>query len=138
MRIEDFTLNPRLAAGTVELGDMRLSRLLLMKDANFPWLILVPQRPGKRDFHDLDPMDQYRVCDEITRCSEAFLLLYRPFKINVAALGNQVPQLHVHVIARYEDDAAWPNPVWGTPPKPYAPEALAQRVEELRGELFHR
>lgn len=115
---------------------LRLSKLLLINDANYPWLVLVPQRPRKHDFHDLDPMDQYRVCDEITMCSEALQQLYSPDKINVAALGNVTPQLHIHIIARFHDDPAWPAPVWGKiPAKFYEVQALDQRLVELRDEV---
>lgn len=131
-----FELHPDLARDCAELGRLRLSRLLLMNEARWPWLILVPERPGKRDFHDLDPLDQYRVCDEITACSEALQRLYAPQKINVAALGNAVPQLHVHVIARFGDDPAWPRPVWGVgTPQPYAEAGLEARRHELRRAL---
>ncbi len=113
-----------------------LSQILLMKDANFPWLVLVPQRPGLRDFHDLDAADLALATREIVAASRVFEDSLRPDKINVAALGNQVPQLHVHVIARFHDDPAWPKPVWGVlPPKDYAPDALAARVEALRSAL---
>lgn len=135
---ENFELHPDLARDGIEVMDLRLSRLLLMNDAAWPWLVLVPQRPNKKDFHDLDPMDQYRVCDEITLCSQAFSRLFSPDKVNVAALGNMTPQLHIHVIARFTDDPAWPGPIWGTQEKqPYAAHQLEERVLALRRELSH-
>ena len=113
-----------------------LSQILLMKDANFPWLVLVPQRPGLRDFHDLEPADLALATREIVAASRVFEDSLRPDKINVAALGNQVPQLHVHVIARFHDDPAWPKPVWGVlRPKEYAPETLAAQVDAFRSAL---
>ncbi len=113
-----------------------LSQILLMKDANFPWLVLVPQRTGLRDFHDLEPADLALATREIVAASRVFEDSLRPDKINVAALGNQVPQLHVHVIARFHDDPAWPKPVWGVlPPKAYAPETLAAQVDAFRSAL---
>ena len=128
-----FELHPDLARDGIEVGRLRLSRLLLMNEARWPWLILVPQHSGLRDFHDLDPMDQYRLCDEITACSSALQQLYKAHKINVAALGNMTPQLHVHVIARFRDDAAWPKPIWGLlPPEPYSEAAQEARLYELR------
>ena len=132
----DFQLHERLAADTVPVTVGPLSQILLMTDANFPWLVLVPQRPGLRDFHDLEPADLALATREIVAASRVFEDSLRPDKINVAALGNQVPQLHVHVIARFHDDPAWPKPVWGVlPPKAYESDALAARVEALRSAL---
>jgi diadenosine tetraphosphate (Ap4A) HIT family hydrolase len=88
--------------------------LLLMNDARFPWCILVPRRPALRDLHDVAGADRMALFDEIDDVSRALGRLVSPDKINVAALGNQVPQLHVHVIARKTTDAAWPLPVWGS------------------------
>jgi diadenosine tetraphosphate (Ap4A) HIT family hydrolase len=135
---EDFTLDPRLRADTIEVDRWDLSLVLLMNDANYPWLILVPQRPGLRDLHDLVPPDLLRLSAEIVRASNLLIALFpddhKPDKMNVAALGNQVPQLHVHVIARFTDDPAWPKPVWGAaPPQSYSEAALAQRLRRLRG-----
>ena len=132
----DFELHPDLARDGVEVGRLRLSRLLLMKEARWPWVVLVPERPGMRDLHDLDSLEQYRLCDEITLCSNVLQQLYKADKINVAALGNMTPQLHVHLIARFTDDPAWPKPVWGAlPPDPYSAAALEARLHELRQAL---
>jgi diadenosine tetraphosphate (Ap4A) HIT family hydrolase len=133
-----FQLDERLRADTVEVERWDLSLVLLMNDANYPWLILVPQRPGLRDFHDLVGPDLLRLTAEIVRASNRLIALFpddhKPVKMNVAALGNQVPQLHVHVIARFADDPAWPKPVWGAvPPQPYSEAALKQRLKRLRG-----
>ncbi|MCG8593149.1 MAG: HIT domain-containing protein [Kiloniellales bacterium] len=129
----DFQLHERLAADCVAVTAGPLSQVLLMKDANFPWLVLVPQRAGLRDFHDLAPADLTTATREIVAASRVLQDSLRPDKINVAALGNQVPQLHVHVIARFHDDPAWPNPVWGVlPPEDYAPDALTTRVAAFR------
>lgn len=108
-----FQLHPQLAADTLRVADLTLCRVLLMNDARYPWLILVPRRPQLRDLHEVDPSDSGVLFNEIRRASEALEHVYSPFKINVAALGNQVPQLHLHVIARFKEDAAWPGPVWG-------------------------
>ena len=130
----EFELHPQLAADTVDVDDWACCRVLLMNDANYPWLILVPQRPGLRDLHDLSPQDLATVFEEIVRASRALEALFEPVKLNVAALGNQVPQLHIRVIARFEDDPAWPKPVWGVAPAtPYEAGALAERVAALRG-----
>jgi len=128
-----FELHTQLAADTAFVTDAPLCRVLLMNDANFPWLILVPRRAGLRDYHNLSPDDLAVANDEIVKASRVLTALYKPDKINVAALGNMVPQLHIHVIARFTDDVAWPKPVWGVAPaEPYMPEALEARLDELR------
>lgn len=134
MNASDFDLHPQLAADTIEVARWDCCRVLLMNDATYPWLILVPQRPDLRDLHDLAPADLALATAEIVRASQALERLFQPVKINVAALGNMVPQLHIHVIARFEEDPAWPQPVWGVAPaEPYGAGALAERLEALRG-----
>jgi diadenosine tetraphosphate (Ap4A) HIT family hydrolase len=132
-----FELDPRLAADTHRVGDLPLSRLLLFDDARFPWLVLVPRRPGLRDLIDLPRDDQHQLLDEVNRCAHVLHALDKPYKLNIAALGNVVPQLHVHHIARYRHDPAWPAPVWGKlPPKPYygaEAEKLTARRRALLG-----
>jgi len=128
-------LDRRLAADTVELARWPLSLVLLMNERRWPWLILVPRRPGLRDIDDLPPADRTVLIEETARASRALKDTVRPAKINVAALGNLVPQLHLHVIARFTDDPAWPRPVWGTPPEPYAPDELRERVGAFRRAL---
>ena len=107
-----WTLHPRLAADCFALGDFELCRVLLMNDSRFPWCILVPRLPDLRDFHDVPRGERLRFHDEIERVSLALAQIGEADKMNVAALGNLVPQLHVHVIARTTEDAAWPGPVW--------------------------
>ncbi|MFM2041636.1 MAG: hypothetical protein RLY86_212 [Pseudomonadota bacterium] len=109
-----FTLADRLTADTRPVGDLPLCRVLLMANAAFPWLILVPRRPGAVELHHLDPADQQQVMGEMAAAARALEQLTRPDKINLGALGNLVPQLHIHVIARFRDDPAWPGPVWGS------------------------
>ncbi|MGF1593537.1 MAG: HIT domain-containing protein [Kiloniellaceae bacterium] len=133
---EDFALHERLAADTITLADWPLCRVLLMNDAGYPWLILVPRRPGLTEIHDLDPAARTRLTEEICRASRALQSAVTPGKINIGALGNLVPQLHVHVIARFRDDPAWPGPVWGARPAvPYAPAALVERKAALMAAL---
>ena len=105
-----FELDPRLAADTTTVGTLGLCTLLLMNDRRWPWLILVPMREGLRDFHDVASADKPALIEEIDRASNALQRLHDPDKINIAALGNMVPQLHVHVIARFTTDPAWPRP----------------------------
>lgn len=131
-----FELHADLERDCAPVCDLDLCRVLLMADANYPWLVLVPMRGGKRDFHDLTRADQQLLCDEITRCSQAMVELYGPDKMNVAALGNMTPQLHIHVIARWTTDPAWPGPVWGKVPRlAYEPDGLEARLGELRNAL---
>lgn len=131
-----FTLHPRLAADTVELARWPMCRVLLMNDANYPWLILVPQKPDLRELHHLSPENQATLMAEVSRAARALETVYTPTKINVAALGNVVEQLHVHVIARFADDAAWPGPIWGkVPVAPYDDDALRQTTAKLKAAL---
>jgi diadenosine tetraphosphate (Ap4A) HIT family hydrolase len=129
-----FRLHERLAAETLEVARWPLCRVLLMNDRAYPWLILVPERAGLKDLHDLDPADHGALMAEIGRASRALRRLHDPDKINVAALGNVVPQLHVHVIARFTSDPAWPRQVWGVQaPEPYDPAAARETLVRLAG-----
>lgn len=109
-----FTFHPTLTRDTVEVTRLPLCRALLMNDRRFPWLILVPEREAVREIHELSPADRATLIEEIARASEALERLFHPDKVNVGALGNIVPQLHVHVVARATGDPAWPGPVWGS------------------------
>ncbi len=107
-----FVLDSRLAADTRLIGELELSRVLLMDDARFPWLILVPRLADMRDLTDLARDAQHRLLDEINRVAHVLHAIAKPDKLNIASLGNVVAQLHVHMIARYHGDPAWPRPVW--------------------------
>ena len=131
-----FALHPTLAADCSEVAELPLCRVLLMNDARYPWLILVPKVKDARELVDLSRTDQHRMMDEIARVSAALQSVCDPTKLNVAALGNAVPQLHVHVIARFTNDPAWPRPVWGAaPPRPYTEVERARRIDALRTAL---
>jgi len=131
-----FELDAQLAADTHAVGDLELSRVLLMDDARFPWLILVPRRAGKRELLDLRIDEQHVLLHEIGCCATALRDLDKPDKLNIAALGNVVAQLHVHVIARTRQDAAWPRPVWGVGTRSaYTSSALQLRLSSLRAAL---
>ena len=131
-----YALHPQLADETVPVCDLDLCRVLLSKDANYPWLVLSPRREGLRDLHDLSGKDGDAALDEIRRCSQALVDLFGPDKMNVAALGNQVPQLHIHIIARFTSDPAWPGPVWGkVPPAPYDEAVRDALITRLRTAL---
>lgn len=128
-----FELHPQLQADTVDVVDFSLCAVRLMNVAAAPWLILVPRRPELREIIDLNEDDQAKLWKEIAHASQVLRDAVNPAKLNVAALGNVVPQLHVHVIARFENDAAWPKPVWGNlPMAPYASEARDAFVADLR------
>jgi diadenosine tetraphosphate (Ap4A) HIT family hydrolase len=111
--VTGFELSPRLAADSIFLTDWPLCQLRLMDDARFPWLILVPRRPGLEEWTELSRDDQVALSAEIAQAGRGLAQMFRPKKLNVGALGNIVRQMHVHVIARFETDAAWPGPVWG-------------------------
>lgn len=129
-----FSLNERLQADTCPVTDLGLCRVLLMNNRLWPWLILVPMRAGAVEIHRLDDADQATLMREIALASRVVERLFAPDKMNVGALGNMVPQLHVHVIGRTRGDPAWPGPVWGAghaePYDPAAAAALAQRLAD--------
>ena len=131
-----YELHPQLAADTHPLASLPLCELRLMDDANYPWLVLVPRVAGARELIDLEAAQRRQLMDETDLAARLLRDVFRPFKLNVAALGNLVPQLHVHVIARYEGDPAWPASVWGrVAARPYEPEALVERISTLRDAL---
>lgn len=136
MNTTGWHLHPQLADDTLPLASFALCELRLMDDANYPWLVLVPRVADAVELLDLDATQRHALTDEIDRASRVLRGLFRPDKLNVAALGNLVPQLHVHVIARYRDDPAWPRPVWGTAAAlSYSEEALIERVARLQTAL---
>ncbi len=131
-----FVLDSRLAADTFLVGDLPLCRVLLMNDSRFPWLILVPRRAGLTEIHDLPVADRALLIEEAARTGETLKDLAGAQKINTAALGNMVAQLHVHVIARFAGDAAWPGPVWGVgKARPYDEAAADGLIANLLGAL---
>jgi diadenosine tetraphosphate (Ap4A) HIT family hydrolase len=128
-----FVLHDRLAADTAPVRALTLCEALLMDNRAWPWLILVPRRPGLREVHHLPAEERALLVEEVALASRVAERLYAPDKLNVAAIGNVVPQLHVHVVARRVGDPAWPNPVWGSGlGGRYDPAARAAEVERLR------
>lgn len=128
----DFTLDPRLDADTVPIVELPLCSVRLMRDANYPWVIMVPRQAGLTEIVDLSKHDRGWLIEEIARVSEAVKAVTACRKLNVGALGNVVAQLHVHVVARFETDPAWPGPVWGkVPRRDYEPAAEAALVDRL-------
>jgi diadenosine tetraphosphate (Ap4A) HIT family hydrolase len=131
-----FDLHPTLARDTVEVVRLPLCRVLLMRDKRFPWLILVPEREAAREIHELPPEDRARLIEEVARVGETLERLFQPDKLNIGALGNIVPQLHVHAVARFANDAAWPGPVWGSGAAvPYTQDELEELRERLASAL---
>ena len=129
-----FNLHPDLEKGGIVVGDLRLSRLLLLNDARYPWTVLVPRREGLTELFDLPPEERGILMEEIASVARAMSRLFSADKMNVGALGNITPQLHIHVVARRSGDDAWPGPVWGRhAPLPYPETELTKAVALVRG-----
>lgn len=132
-----FSLHPQLQNDTIDIGDMPLSRVLVVKDANYPWLMLVPRRADVSEIIDLDEVAQAQLMTEINRVGRALKDITKCDKLNIAALGNVVPQLHVHIIARRKNDAAWPRPIWGVVgPQPHDAEEVQRFISALRRKIW--
>ena len=130
---QQFQLHPRLAADTLALYSLDLCEVRLLNDSRFPWLVLIPRRAGMGEVHQLLEAEQRQLIFESSLVSQALLETARADKINIGALGNLVPQLHWHVVARYRTDACWPGPVWGCGTAvPYAEEALHNLLSSLK------
>jgi diadenosine tetraphosphate (Ap4A) HIT family hydrolase len=133
---QKWELHPQLAQDTLLLGDLPLSRVLLSRDANFPWLVLVPRRPGANELIDLPEAEQQELLTEIAQTARGLKRATNCDKLNIAAIGNMVPQLHIHVVARRKTDAVWPKAVWGTlPPRAYQAGELERTAAALCGAI---
>lgn len=131
-----WQLDPQLASDSHPVASTVLCEIRLMDDANYPWLIVIPRVDGARELFDLSAAQRTQLIEDVTLAGAALNALFTPDKLNVAALGNRVPQLHVHVVARHVDDPAWPAPVWGrVQSQPYSPEALTARMRLLLSQL---
>jgi len=132
-----WSLNSQLEGDTIDIGDLPLCRVLVIKDAHYPWLLLVPRRPDIVEIIDLGEVEQAQLMTEISRVSRALKDVTKCEKLNIAALGNVVPQLHVHVIAHRSSDVAWPRPVWGAaPPLAHDPEEIQHFIRGLRRKIW--
>ncbi|MBY4675304.1 HIT domain-containing protein [Marinobacterium arenosum] len=128
----EFELHPQLVEDCVLLGNFPLCTLLLLNDSNYPWFVLVPRRVEVSEIYHLPEHEQRQLMHESTFLAENLADLYAAHKMNIAALGNMVPQLHLHHIVRFRDDPAWPAPVWGkVPAKPYTVEELYELRHKL-------
>ena len=134
-----FVLHKQLREDTHPVIQLDLCDVLLMNDTRFPWCILAPRLPDAREIHSLEPAHQQMLWQETSQVAGCLEGITGAHKMNIAALGNLVPQLHVHVIARFEEDAAWPGPVWGVgTPEPYEALLLRERIEVLSQGLSRR
>lgn len=132
-----FKLHPQLAADTIELGDLPICKVLLMNDSQFPWVILVPRRDGIKELYELEAADLQQAQLESISISKILMEHFKGDKLNVATLGNMVPQLHIHHIVRFKNDVAWPKPVWGnTKPLAYEKSALEALSRSLNALLY--
>jgi diadenosine tetraphosphate (Ap4A) HIT family hydrolase len=132
-----WSLHSQLKKDTIDIGDLPLCRVLVIKDAHFPWMLLVPRRPDIVEIIDLDEVEQGQLMTEISRAARALKEVTRCDKLNIAALGNLVPQLHIHVIARRSSDVAWPRPVWGVmPPLAHDAEEVQTFISALRRKIW--
>lgn len=132
-----FELHPQLRRDCLEIGRFGLCRLLLMNESRYPWFILVPARAGVAEIYQLPESEQIQLIRESSRLAQSLAESFRADKMNVAAIGNLVPQLHVHHIVRYRDDPAWPAPVWGRfEALPYDEPALAATMARLKSALL--
>jgi diadenosine tetraphosphate (Ap4A) HIT family hydrolase len=126
---ETFKLHPQLATDCIRVGYLPLSMLLLLNDARYPWFVLVPRRAGVSEIFELAEQDQRQLWEESAQLSRFMKRAFHADKLNIGALGNLVPQLHLHHIARYRTDPAWPGPVWGhSEPQPYEKRTISERV----------
>jgi diadenosine tetraphosphate (Ap4A) HIT family hydrolase len=136
---KEISLDPRLAADSIAIGKLALCEVRLQNDARFPWLVLVPQREGLIELFDLPEAERATAMEEIARCGAALRAVTQCLKINIGALGNIVRQLHIHVVARNENDAVWPDPVWSAGERvPYGETEKADLIERLRSALAMR
>ncbi|MBP9692470.1 MAG: HIT family protein [Alphaproteobacteria bacterium] len=132
-----MTLDPRLTSNSSFVTDLELCHMRLHHNAGFPWFLLIPKIENISEIIDLTPADQGLLMKEIALTSQAVRHVFQPKKLNVASLGNIVPQLHIHVVARYENDGAWPGPIWNSGiSKDYEDKIKTQIIEEMKDTLF--
>ncbi|QPK63927.1 HIT domain-containing protein [Methylomonas sp. LL1] len=134
--MSNFLLHPRLQQDCFIVADLALSKILLMNDNQYPWFILVPRRPGITEIHQLQEADRHQLLTESCLLAESLTALYQPDKLNIAAIGNLVPQLHLHHVARYKTDKAWPAPIWGKFDScAYSEQEAQTQITQLRDTL---
>ncbi len=132
----NFKLHPRLEQDCIAIGRFELCRLLMMNDSQYPWFILVPERASLQEIYQLSKIERKILTEESCYLAENLAMLYKADKMNIAAIGNLVPQLHIHHIVRYQTDKAWPAPVWGKyPAVPYAERDISDNLTRLKDQL---
>lgn len=135
---EKFSLDPVLAKDTIEITRLKLCHVGFMNDKRYPWLVMVPQKPDLIELIDLDQDDQIQLMREINTLSHIMQTLFNPFKLNTASLGNMVRQLHIHLIARQQDDPAWPGPVWNIGEAiPYQAKEASEVISSIRSAIMN-
>lgn len=133
---ESFQLHPQLEGDCITVAELPLCRVLLLNDSRYPWLVLIPRRADIVEVYELTDTEQQQLWQEVTRCGEALMQRHNGYKLNIGALGNMVPQLHVHVIVRNPDDEAWPGPVWGVgKATPYSQQEITQYIQQYSSML---
>ncbi len=133
-----FQLHPQLNTDCIKLGQFELCQLLLMNDNQFPWFILVPKKTGVKEIYQLSKADRLLLTEESNYLAENLALLYKADKLNIAAIGNLVPQLHIHHIVRYQSDKAWPAPVWGKfEAISYTETQLITTIADIKSQLIY-
>lgn len=131
-----FQLHPRLQQDSIEVGRLQLSRLLMINDSQYPWFVLVPERENISEIYQLTTSDQQRLLEESSLLARTLAEVYKADKMNVASIGNMVPQLHLHHIVRYKTDKAWPTPVWGKfPAITYTDEQIMYHLELVKNSI---
>lgn len=131
-----FQLHPRLEQDCISIGRFELCRLLMMNDSQYPWFILVPERADVREIYQLNKADRELLAEESNYLAENLATLYQADKMNIAAIGNMVPQLHIHHIVRYRTDKAWPAPVWGRfDAVPYTERQITENLARVKAQL---
>lgn len=134
--MSNFQLHPRLQQDCFSVGHLALSQLLMMNDSQYPWFILVPRRPDMSEIHQLSESDRQSLLTESCLLAQKLEEIYQPDKLNIAAIGNLVPQLHLHHVVRYRNDKTWPAPIWGKlPALPYSQQQAEQQIALLRRAL---
>ena len=131
-----FQLHLRLKEDCIAIGRFELCQLLMMNDSQYPWFILVPEKAGIKEIYQLNKPERHTLTEESSYLAENLAVLYKADKMNIAAIGNLVPQLHIHHVVRYQTDKAWPAPIWGKfPAAPYSQQQITDNIAKIKGQL---
>ena len=131
-----FQLHLRLKEDCIAIGRFELCQLLMMNDSQYPWFILVPEKAGIKEIYQLNKPERHTLTEESSYLAENLAVLYKADKMNIAAIGNLVPQLHIHHVVRYQTDKAWPAPIWGKfPAVPYSQQQIADHIAQVKAQL---